>query len=398
MKKAFVSPVNLTKKQEQYFFQSASISRLLYNRTINEWKNRFFRKKALCWFTKQPLNKIKFDKDPTYTDFNNQYSWSKNISSYIRRDSVINANDAFKNFLKGKSKYPKFKSKNKITPKFVNYQGNSIKLLCTDNTNYASHVILNKVLGKIKLVRQNFIPLNCKIFQISFSLRVGKWFCSIAMEVPDKNKVKLKNNAIGIDIGTRTIAAVSNGKEYNLKPEIKISLKKNERSLERWQRTMSRRFKRGEKIQSKGFYEAKEKVQKLYEKLSNIRNDSLHKITTNIVNHKPERIVIEKLNVAGMKSNRRLAPTLQKFAFYKFQTTLTYKAKWLGIKVQQTNQFFPSSQTCSKCGNVKGKNGEKKLGSTKVYNCLKCGSIFDRDLNAAINLANAPLNILKDLT
>ena len=121
----------------------------------------------------------------------------------------------------------------------------------------------------------------------------------------------------------------------------------------------------------------------LHRKLTNIRNNYLHQITTNIVKTKPYRIVIEDLNVSGMMKNKHLASSVRKRCFYKFREYLSYKAKLRGIKLIVANRFYPSSKTCHKCEFIKK---DLRL-KDRIYRCSHCGEIIDRDLNTAINLS-----------
>lgn len=409
MEKAFLVPIICTKKQEKFFRQHANISRLLYNETISLWKAKYFRKKAYqkLMGQKRPINKSeKGRKDPTYTDFNSKFPWLEQYSSYVRRDAVINANDAFKKFFKGLSSYPKYKGKS-CQPKLINYQGSSIKLKSDSQNKFATHIKLSSKSGWVKLARKNYLPLDCKIIQAAFSKRAGQWFVSVAMHVPEFKKPILTNEVIGGDLGGRTILTLSNKKEYKLKKEKDHSsltiaseqtLNKVEKQLKVWQRKQARRFQKCSKKQSNGFLEAKEKVQKLFLKLDNMRADIKNKITHNVVDHNPEKIILENLNIKGMMQNKRIAPIFQKIGMYNIKQQIIYKSKWRGIKVSEVPTNFPSTQTCSACGNIKGKNGTKKQNSSKVYKCDKCGYVIDRDINAAINLAIAPQDKLKDLT
>jgi len=184
---------------------------------------------------------------------------------------------------------------------------------------------------------------------------------------------------VGTDLGIKVLATHSNGevvkavKAYNkYKWKLKIA-----------QRVVSKRYDKDKKIQSKNYYKAKKKVANLHYKISCLRIDATHKLTTYLAkNH--SLVGIEDLNVSGMMKNHKLAGAIQDGGFYEFRRQLEYKTKWYGSKLVVIDRYFPSSKKCSCCGNIKK---DLKL-SDRIYNCEKCGLSIDRDLNAAINIRN----------
>ena len=137
---------------------------------------------------------------------------------------------------------------------------------------------------------------------------------------------------------------------------------------------------------SNNILKTEEQIRKIHNKLSNIRKNYIHQTTHEIIEIKPKKIVMENLNVSGMMKNKHLSKAIQEQCFYEFIRQVKYKCEWNGIEFEQADRFYPSSKTCSCCGHVK-KNLKLK---DRIYVCDKCGTIIDRDVNAAINLMNYP--------
>ena len=208
---------------------------------------------------------------------------------------------------------------------------------------------------------------------------------SVIVEIPDTETTNNSNDGIGIDLGLKDFAIVSNGKTYkNINKSVKI--KKLEKKLRREQRCLSRKyenFKKGESAQ-KNIQKQKLKVQRLHHKLGNIRTDYINKSIAEIVKTKPSHITIEDLNVSGMMKNRHLSKAIASQKFYEFRTKLKAKCDQNGIELRVVDKWFPSSKICHCCGAIKK---DLKL-SNRIYRC-NCGYTNDRDLNAALNLRDA---------
>lgn len=208
---------------------------------------------------------------------------------------------------------------------------------------------------------------------------------SVIVEVPNTKITNNGNDGIGIDLGLKDFAIVSDGRTYkNINKSVKI--KKLEKKLRREQRCLSRKyenFKKGESAQ-KNIQKQKLKVQRLHHKLGNIRTDYINKSIAEIVKTKPSHITIEDLNVSGMMKNRHLSKAIASQKFYEFRTKLKAKCDQNGIELRVVDKWFPSSKICHCCGAIKK---DLKL-SDRIYRC-NCGYIEDRDLNAALNLRDA---------
>ena len=206
------------------------------------------------------------------------------------------------------------------------------------------------------------------------------------MEIPDIQVQSNTNGGIGIDLGLKDFAICSNGRVYkNINKSTK--LKKLMKSLCREQRNLSRKYenlKKGEATQRKNIEKQRLKVQKLYQRIDNVRTDYINKTIAEIVKTKPSHITIEDLNVSGMMKNRHLSKAIASQKFYEFRVKLESKCISLNIELRLVDRWYPSSKTCHCCGNIKK---DLKL-SDRIYRC-SCGYIADRDFNAALNLRDA---------
>ena len=207
----------------------------------------------------------------------------------------------------------------------------------------------------------------------------GKWLLRLGVTFQQEN-VELNDYVMGIDVGVDNVAVISYGgheiifKHVNKEPNVR----KLERRIKHLQRKLSRR-KRG----SKRYEKTRQKLAEKHFHLAQIRRDHIHRVTRYIVDLKPQKIVIETLNIKGMMKNRCLARAIQNTMLYETQRQIKYKAGWQGTEIEKAPMFYPSSKTCSACGAYK-KN--LKL-SDRTYKCDSCGSKLDRDANAARNLS-----------
>ena len=214
-------------------------------------------------------------------------------------------------------------------------------------------------------------------------MKADRYYVSVLVEILNNKIANNSNAGIGIDLGLKDFAIVSNGKTYkNINKSAR--LKKLEKQLIREQRSLSRKYenlKKGESTQKTNIQKQRLKVQKLHHRIDNIRTDYINKTIAEIVKIKPSYITIEDLNVKGMMKNRHLSKAVASQKFYEFRTKLKAKCDENGIELRVADRFYPSSKTCHHCGYVR-KN--LKL-SDRIYRC-ECGYVADRDLNAALNL------------
>lgn len=377
-----------TTEQEILFRKSAGVSRWAYNFFLGE-NERIYRE----YIDNGKIGKKSISEGDVRKYINNvlkptTHSWLKEVGSNVMKQGVKDASLALQRYFKGLSGKPKFKSKHKDRPSFyVNYESLSRKQGGFQGEKIG-FVKTSEALPKLNKNEKYSNP------RITFN---GKyWYLSVGYEVQE-NTVELTDESLGIDLGVKDLAICSNGKVYkNINKTQRV--KKLEKKLKREQRKLSRKIENN--IQSyksnrnpiyKRPLKEYQNVQKqnrlirnIHRKLANIRQNYLHQTTTEIVKTKPSRIVMESLNVSEMMKNKHLSKAIQQQKFYEFKRQIEYKSKLNGIEFIQVDKFYPSSKTCSCCGNIKK---DLKL-SDRMYKCDVCGLVIDRDYNASINLAN----------
>ena len=377
MLKSFKTEINPTDKQKVMINKTIGTCRFVYNfyiahnKEIYSLENRF-------------VSGYDFQKwlNNTYLKNHPEYSWIKEVSSKSVKQSMMNAEKAFKRFFKGQSKFPKFKKKNKSDVKMYFVKNNPNDCKCE------RHRIHIPTLGWVKLKEKGYIPTTKQGYRIksgTVSYQAGRYYVSVLVDVQEDKKRELNKFGLGIDLGIKDFAITSNGIiEKNINKTAK--LKKLEKKLKREQRSLSRKYenlKKGASTQ-KNIQKQKLKVQKLHQRISNIRTDYINKTVAKIVKTKPSYIAIEDLNVSGMMSNKHLSKAIASQKFYEFRIKLEAKCKELGIELRIVDRWYPSSKRCHKCGRIKK---DLKL-SDREYRCT-CGYIANRDYNASLNLRDA---------
>jgi len=318
-----------------------------------------------------------------YLPNNSDYLWIKEVSSKSVKKSIEDGCVAFTRFFKGQSKFPKFKKKGKSDVKMYFVKNNPKDCLCE------RHRINIPTLGWVRLKEKGYIPTTKDGYVIksgTVSIKAGRYYVSALVEIPNTKITNNANEGIGIDIGLKDLAIVSNGKIYkNINKSVRI--KKLEKQLRREQRCLSRKYenlKKGESTQRANIQKQKLKVQKLHHRIGNIRTDYINKTIAGIVKAKPSYITIEDLNVSGMMKNRHLSKAVASQKFYEFRTKLKTKCDDNGIELRIVDRWYPSSKLCHCCGSIKK---DLKL-SDRIYKC-GCGYVEDRDFNASLNLRDA---------
>ena len=382
--KVQLSPNN---KQLTKLFQYAGCSRFAYNWTIAREKenhakgNRFLQDGEL----RKEFTRLKNQEN---------YKWLNNISNNVTKQAIKDACNSYKGFFKGRSKYPKFKSKKHSKPSF--YQDN-VKIKFTNTHVKVEGFAVSKKRNKqklnwIKLCEKGRIPTNCKYMNPRFTFDGLHWWLTVSVEVNDDTSIPI-NEGVGIDLGLKDLAICSDGNTFkNINKTRKV--KKIEKQKRRLQRSVSRKYnmnKRGVRYKKTSNIIKREKeLLKVIKRLTNIRRNHLHQITSEIVKRKPSFICIEDLNVSGMMKNKHLSKAVQQQGFYEFRRQIEYKSAWNNIPVIIADRFFPSSKLCSCCGTIKK---DLKL-SDRIYRC-DCGNIIDRDYQASLNLKKYGENVLK---
>lgn len=379
--RVYKTEINPTKEQADKIRQTIGVCRFIYNLYLAENKRRYENGEKFFSY-------VDFSRwlNHNYLKENPDKLWIKDVSTKSVTHSVINANTAFKNFFKGLSKYPRFKKKDKSDVKMYFVRNSAKEIIECER-----HRIKIPSLGWVRLKEKGYIPTNHNTHIIksgTVSYKAGRYYVSVLVEEMQLQKEKLNDFGIGIDLGLKEFAVLSNERIYNNINKTQ-KIKKLEKKLKREQRSFSRMYEsykkrkvRDETCTKFNYEKQKLKVQRLYHKLNNIRTDYINKCISEIVRTKPSYIAIEDLNVSGMMKNKHLSKAIRQQKFYEFRTKLTAKCKELGIELRVVDRFYPSSKTCHNCGCVKH---DLKL-SERVYKCPECGFTIDRDLNAALNL------------
>jgi putative transposase len=313
-----------------------------------------------------------------------EYKWINECGSKARKKAICNAETAYKRFFNGKSKFPKFKKKNKQNVKLYFPKNND-----TD-WKIERHRINIPTLKWLRIKEFGYIPVNSKVISGTVSKQSDKYYVSVICEVEKTKNLKPKSEPIGIDLGIKDFAVMSN-KIIKKNINKTITVKKLEKRLKREQTRLSRKYECLKKQNKKGGATRQNirkqvvKVQSLYRRLNNIRTDYINKCVSEIIERKPSYITIEDLNIKGMMKNRNLSKAVSQQKFYEFRVKLTNKCKQNDIELRIVDRWYPSSKLCSCCGNIKK---DLKL-SDRVYVCNECGIVIDRDLQASINLREA---------
>ena len=374
-----------TKEQEILFWKSAGTARWAYNYFLdaNEQAYKEGRRITESEVRKYINNVLK----------KTTHTWLKEVGSNVMKQGVKDAALALKRYIKGISGKPKFKSRRKSKISFyVNYES----LKRTENGFQGEKIGIVKTASALPKIAKDKKYANP---HISFD---GKhWYLSVGYEVEQK-EIELTGESLGIDLGVKELAVVSNQDASRTKFYKNINksaeVRRLERKLRREQRKASRKLEANTKSHDKkrrliwkrplrecrNIQKQNRKIRLLHKRLADIRTDYLHQTTAEIVKNKPSQIVMENLNVKGMMKNKHLAEAIAKQKFYEFKRQIQYKAEMYGIKVVEVDRWYASSKTCSHCGHIKS---DLKL-SDRIYVCPICGAKLDRDLNAAINLAN----------
>ena len=399
MKRAYKIEINPTNEQKSKIHQTIGVSRFIYNFYIARNKEIYEREGKF-------VSGMDFSKwlNNEYIPNNQEMKWIKEVSSKATKQAIKNGDKAFRDFFKKAKGFPKFKKKKNQDVKAYFPKNNK-----TDWT-IERHRVKIPTLGWVRLKEFGYIPINSIVKSGTVSKKADRYYVSILVEERDiktsnsnigikisnsNTGIKISNSnneGLGIDLGIKEFTVCSDGIKF--KNVNKTStVKKVEKKLKREQRKLSRKYE-SLKTRNKNIREGRAtsqniqkqivKVQKLHQRLTNIRTDYINKTVANIVKQKPSYITIEDLNVKGMMKNKHLSKAIASQKFFEFKNKLVFKCKQNDVELRVVDRFYPSSKTCSNCGKV---NKDLKL-SDRIYRC-NCGLAIDRDLNASINLKNA---------
>ena len=378
MLKSFKTEINPTEEQKTKIRKTIGTCRFIYNFYLAHNKKLHEDGKKFM-----SSNKFRIWLNNEYLPQHPEYSWIKEAYSKAVTQSVNNGQTAFTRFFNHESAFPDFKKKGKSDVKMYFVKNNPKDCHCE------RHRIKIPSLGWVRIKEKGYIPTTQDGYVIksgSVSIKADRYYVSVLVEVSDNKTINHFGEGIGIDLGLKDFAIVSNGRTYqNINKSAK--LKKLERQLIRQQRCLSRKYenlKKGDATQRANIQKQKLKVQKLHHRIDNIRTDYINKTIAEMVKIKPSYITIEDLNVKGMMKNRHLSKAVASQKFYEFRAKLLTKCNKSGIELRVVDRWYPSSKTCHCCGSIKK---DLKL-SDRIFKC-RCGYIEDRDFNAALNLRDA---------
>lgn len=373
--RAYKVEIELNEIQKEKFYKTIGTCRFIYNLFLDI-------NKKLYEENKETENKKYMDNYEFSKWLNNEYilnnpdkKWIKEVSSKSIRNSIDNANLSFKKFFKKQSAFPRFKKKgiNDCGMYFVKTDSKTI-IKCE------RHRIKIPTLGWCKMKEYGYIPTNSTITSGTITTKAGRYYVSVLTKEDIEIEKRLKTEGIGIDLGIKELAIVSNGDIYP-----KLRLRKQERRLKREQRKYSKKlkFRKGETTKtSKNLCKQRLKIERAYQRISNIRRDYENKVVNSIVKQEPSFITIEDLNIKGMMKNKHLSKSIQSQRWNSLINKLKFKCGVHNIELRQVSRFYPSSKTCHNCGYIKRDLTLKD----RIFKCECCGMEIDRDYNASLNL------------
>ena len=387
MLKSYKTEIFPTPEQKQIIHRTIGVCRFIYNFYLAHNKEIYEKEEKF-------VSGYDFSKwlNNEYLQQNPEFLWIQEVSSKSVKQSIMNAQRAFRNFFEHRTKFPIWKKK-KISDVKMYFVRNGK----TQPVSCERHRIKILTLDWVRLKEKGYIPTNSETHMIksgTVSIKAGRYYVSVLVEEPEPEKPVLNNFGIGIDLGLKEFAVCSDSKFFvNINKSAHI--RKLEKSLKRQQRKLSRKYESLKRLPNNLKGEAARqnirkqtlKVQRLHHGLDCIRTDYLNKVISELVKTKPMWITLENLNIRGMMKNRHLSKAIAQQKFFDFRTKIASKCKEYGIELRLADRFYPSSKLCHECGCIKS---YLKL-SDRTYICSECGYTADRDFNASLNLKDCQI-------
>lgn len=368
MLKAYKYRIYPNKQQEEQIQKTFGCCRFVYNQTLTYRKEKYEK-------DKESMNKIACNNYVNQV-LKKEFEWLKEVDKFSLTNSVYNMDSAYQKFFKEHTGYPKFKSKHNHYKSYkTNYTSGNIEVSFENNTiklpklKWVKAKIHRDFVGKIKSVTISQVPS-------------GKYYVSVLVET-EHIPIKFTGSCVGIDLGIKDLLITSDGE----KKENPRHIKKYEDKLAKEQRKLSHKKKSG-----KNWDKQRIKVARIHEKIRNSRIDNLHKITHELISEN-QVIVSEDLSVSDMLKNHHLAKAISDCGWYELTRQISYKSEWNNRQYIKIGRFTKSSQPCHVCGYI---NPDTKDLSVREWVCPQCDTIHDRDINAAINILNEGLRILRE--
>lgn len=361
--RAFKFRIYPSQEQQTALLRTFGACRFVYNWALALRRDNWINSKVSTNYvsTAKSLTELKSQED---------HVWLNEISSVCLQQTLRNLDSAFSNFFKKRGSYPQFKSR-KSGFASARFQSNGFVIK-------GNSLFLAKMKSPIEIRWSRELPSAPSSVSISKNA-AGQWFASFLCEVEIPAHPKTNAN-IGVDLGIESFATLSDGRKFNLPKSIKDGRK----TIAKLSKSLSRKQKG-----SKNSEKARLKLARAHQKISNIRKDFLHKLSSQLVREN-QVIALEDLHVQKMNKDRRLAHCISEQSWREFRELIAYKCEWYGRENLVVDRFFPSSKTCSACGKV------SKFGlDVRKWSCA-CGATHDRDVNAAKNILSAGHVGIKD--
>lgn len=373
MIKSFKIRLYPTREQEKLMWKHVGASRYIWNYMLaHQQELHSSGDKRLSGF--DMINLLK----PLKAE--SEHTWLAEVSSSALCHVCRDLDKAYKSFFKKTSGFPKFKSRKRSKPNFP----------IRETLYFKDGFAVIEKLGRVKCKSDFDLPQGRgnKFTNPRIANANGKWILSFGTECENQAQ-ELTDVSMGIDLGVKDLAVVEFNKTklvfHNINKSKQVRILK--RKIRHTQRTISRKYERNRRgnryVKTNNIVRTETNLRKLHIRLANIRSNYLHQTTHSLIKLLPKRVVMEDLNVKGMMKNKHLSKAIQEQGFAEFIRQMQYKCEWNGIEFIQADRFYPSSKTCSRCGNVKTNLRLKD----RVYVCDECGFTIDRDYNAAVNLS-----------